>query len=208
MTNDKTYTCLIPYYRLNTVQKAITSALDDGWYVESMMDSKQDGVHKIREALLNRAFVSPETKFVRYLDDDDVLLPHKAKIKDIFNTNPNIDIVYTDYILKTPLGFTHHPKQSGDIIKDCMTIHPWSWVARIEVLHKIKDIYGFVWDYNRPCREGGYTWLKFLSLHFSMLYVPIEAYQYNKSSDPSCISNHPEFATETIKLEQELKHLS
>jgi hypothetical protein len=181
------------------------SAEADGWYVESKEDTQFHGVCKIREALLNDAFVNPETKFIRYLDDDDILLPHRDKIKEVFDANPDVHIIYMDYIMTTPSGITHNIKYSGNPIEDCLQIHPWSWVARVEALHRVKDVYGYLWDHTVH-REGGNTWLSFLQLNAKILHVPIEAYQYNKSFDPRCVSQQ-DGSLSTYRLERELKNL-
>lgn len=202
---DKTFTCLIPYHRTDTINDAIMSAKSDGWYVEIKEDKQFHGVCKMREALLNDAFVNPETKFIRYLDDDDILLPHRDKIKEVFDTNPNVQIVYMDYVMKMPSGNELHIKYTGNPIEDCIPIHPWSWVARVEALHRVTDVYGYLWDYTVP-REGGNTWFNFLQLNANILHVPIEAYQYNKNFDQRCESQQSGLLGLT-RLEWKLKNL-
>ena len=192
--------CLIPYYRLDKVQIAIDSARSDGWHVETMQDKEFHGACKTREALLNRTFIDKNIKFIRYLDDDDILLPHKDKILEVFNNNPKIDIIYTNYIMKTPAGAQHHIKYSGDPIKDCFNIHPWSWIARIEALHRVKDVYGYLWNYEEPYLDGPYCWSSFLLLNLKIMHVSTETCQYNKSFDPNCISQHPNFGNPSLKL--------
>ena len=201
------FACLIPYYRLNKVQNAIKSATDDGWIVESMEDKEFHGVNKIREALLNRAFINKDIEYIRYLDDDDLLLPHLNLIKPIFEANPDIDLIYTSYIMNTPMGARHHITFSGDPLNDCISVHPWSWIARVEALHKVKDIYGYLWNYEKPCREGTYCWINFINTGLKMMYVPIETYEWNKSLDPNCISNHPYFGRETQNVMRIIKNL-
>ena len=198
--------CLIPYHRLNTVSKAIESATKDGWIVETMQDKEFHGVCKMREALLNRAFINKEVKFIRYLDDDDILLPHREKIEEIFNSHPEVHIIYTDYIAKLPSGTIHHLKFTGNPKEDCIAIHPWSWIARTEVLHKVKDVYGYLWNYNVG-REGGHTWFNFLQLGANILHVPIEAIQYNKSFESDCISNS-QGSLGKASLDQKLERFS
>jgi hypothetical protein len=206
MINNREFTCLIPYTRRDKVPDAIKSANDDNWYVEILADSNQDGVHKIRETLLNRALASPDIKFIRYLDDDDILLPHREAIKEVFNKNPEIDIVYTNYIIKTPYA-THYPKYSGNSLEDAILIHPWSWIAKADALRRVKNYCGYLWDYDRICREGGNTWLKFIEINLNIYHLDIKAYQYNKSFDPNCISNHPQFGIETQKLEERINKI-
>jgi glycosyltransferase involved in cell wall biosynthesis len=201
------YACLVPFYRLDTVSKAIDSAINDGWKVETMEDKNYYGVCKMREALLNRAFVNKDIKFVRYLDDDDVLLPHLDLIKSVFDSNPDIDLIYTDYVVNTSVKKQHHITFLGDPLKDCISVHPWSWIARVEALHKIKDIYGNLWNYEKPCREGTYCWINFLKAKLKMLYVPVKAYQYNISFGPNCISQHPYFGRETLNVVNIIKKL-
>ena len=199
-----TCACLIPYHRLDKVQIAIDSARSDGWHVETMKDKEFHGACKIREALLNRTFIDKNIKFIRYLDDDDILLPHQDKILEVFNNNPNVHIIYMDYIAILPSGTVHHIKYTGNPIEDCFAIHPWAWIARVEALHRIKDVYGYLWDYNAG-REGGHTWFNFLQLGANILHVPIEAYQYNKSFD-DCISQQ-QGSLGRASLEYKLKNL-
>jgi hypothetical protein len=191
------FACLIPFTR-NCVSNAVKSADDDGWKTLAL-SGKEWGVHKTREALLNRAFADPEVKFIRYLDDDDILLPHLAEVKTAFK-NPEIDLVYLDYRLNLPSKNQISVSYKGDPLQDCMQIHPWSWVARKEVLFEVKRIYGWLWDYDRPCREGGFTWLKFLNSSLRMQHLSMEAYQWNKSFSPNCISQHPAFREESDRL--------
>ena len=113
--------CLIPYYRLDKVQVAINSAVKDGWQVEAMQDKEFHGVCKIREALLNRTFVDKDIKFIRYLDDDDILLPHRKKVLEIFNANPKVDIVYMNYLAIMPNKTKHNIKFSGN--PNCFRYH-------------------------------------------------------------------------------------
>ena len=184
---DKTFACLIPYHRTDKIQTAIDSAESDGWFVESYHDKNLAGVCKIRELLMSRAFVNKDTQFIRYLDDDDVLLPHREELIKAFYNNPTVDIIYCDYLMNMPSGAQHHIKYTGNPSDDCLPIHPWAWIARVEALHKVKDVYGYLWDYTTP-REGGHTWINFLQLGARIMHLPIEAYQYNKSFDPYCIS--------------------
>jgi hypothetical protein len=202
---DKTFTCLIPYHRTDTIQEAIESAESDGWYVETKQDTRFAGVCKMREALLNDAFVNPDTRFIRYLDDDDIILPHKHVIARAFDSNPDVHIIYTDYLMNMPSGNQLHVNYTGNPIEDCIPIHPWSWIARVEALHKIKDVYGHLWDYTTP-REGGHTWFNFLQLGANIMHIPIEAYQYNKSFDPSRISQQ-QGSNGLSSLEYKLKNL-
>ena len=199
------YACLVPYTRPKTLQVAVDSARLDGWDVLTMQDRNRDGVNKIREALLARAFADETIEFIRYLDDDDRLLPHLGQVKKVFEENPKVDIVYLDAVLNMPSGIQHDVNYSGDPLEDAMRVHPWSWVARVSALRDIKRIWGHLWDYSHPCREGNYCWLKFLKSNLVFQHLPIQGYFYNKSFDPVCISQHPSFGVETRKLEQNLQ---
>ena len=202
---SKAFACLIPSTRdLATVTFADDSACADGWEVMILADVNGHGVHKMRESLLARAMARPATQFIRYLDDDDTLLPHLEAVREAFE-DPKVGIVYTDAVLKLPSGDTHEIRYTGDPRGDLMDIHPWSWVARASVLADIKRIFGYVWNYERQYREGGYCWLQFLMANLNIKHIPVLGYQYHKSFDPSCISQQPEFSREAKNLQRELE---
>jgi hypothetical protein len=190
---------------LDTLSTAVDSAEKDGWKVETIQDKTYSGVCKMREALLNRAFADKDIKYIRYLDDDDIILPHRSKVEAVFDSNPDVHIIYTDYVMNLPSDNKVSIKYSGNPVEDCIPIHPWSWIARVEALHRVKDVYGYLWDYTVN-REGGHTWFNFLQLGANILHVPIEAYQYNRSFDPHCISQQ-QGSMGLASLEYKLKNL-
>lgn len=65
--------CLIPTTRL-TLDRAIESAVTDGWGVLALNDPGF-GSNPTREKLLDIA-LSKDLNLIRYLDDDDTLYPH------------------------------------------------------------------------------------------------------------------------------------
>ena len=196
---------MIPYVKeSDSLTAAILSASKDGWNVETFHDSRRAGQNKSREALLNRAYIDDSIKFIRYLDDDDLLLPHMAQVAEVFK-DLSVEVVYTNAVIAMPSGTKHELTYTGNPFDDTMQVHPWIWVARKETLKRVKDVYGTVWDYDRPYREGGYLWLKFIHLGIKMRYLPVPAYQYNKSFDPMRISQHPGFIDASRDLFEELK---
>ena len=199
--------CLIPSIRDSaTLANAVTSAEQDGWKTEVCFDPRRFGASKTREALLNRSFVNPEIQFLRYLDDDDLLLPHREAIQQAFDSDPSVELIYTDAIMNMPSGVQHRLSHTGDPYEDVLQVHPWSWVIRTSAARRIKDTFAYFWDYDRPYREGSYVWLKLLQGRVKMRYLPVLGYQYNKSFNPSCISQHPEFVQATKALVEELKN--
>ena len=75
--------CLIPITREESAKQAILSAEQDGWKVRTINDLNREGANTIRERLLDLA-LSEKATLIRYLDDDDLLLPHLKEIKIIF----------------------------------------------------------------------------------------------------------------------------
>lgn len=194
------YACLIPYHREDKIQNAIQSAEQDGWIVETIKDRDRVGQSKMREALLNRAFADPKIKYIRYLDDDDTLLPHLEHVSEVFNRYPLLDVIYTNYEILLPDGRLLNSKYSGYPNEDLLMIHPWSWIAKKESLRKIKNIDCQLWNYSYLCSEGGYCWLQFIQHHLNIRFEPVNAYHYNKSYDSDCVSAHPYFERERQKL--------
>ena len=86
---------------------------------------------RIKVLLLNRAYISEDIKYIRYLDDDDLLLPHQAQIAKVFEEHPEVDIIYTNYNMSMPSGVVHPVSHIGNPIDDLMNLHPWSWVANL-----------------------------------------------------------------------------
>ena len=93
-----------------------------------MKDRDRVGQNKIREALLNRAFASSDIKYIRYLDDDDTLLPHLEQVKAAFESDPSIDVIYTHHEVALPDGRLLNSQYSGYEREDLLLIHPWSWI--------------------------------------------------------------------------------
>lgn len=203
---DTSFCCLITATEHSPIlDTAIESCKKDSWVYDVYIDSNFNGPHKTREALLNRTYSDPKIHYIRYLDYDDILLPHQYEIKQAFNQFPDIDIIYTNAVMNMPSGVKHDIIFTGDPIKDIMAIHPWAWVAKKEALERIKTIYGYVWNYDVTYREGGYLWLKFIEAGLNIKYVPISAYQYNKTFNSSCISQQPGFSIATKEFIQVLK---
>jgi len=194
------YACLIPYTRPDVVQTSIDAAKADGYTVLTYQDVNLNGANKSREVLLNRAFADESITHIRYADDDDILLPHLEVINEAFSSDPSLDVIYCDANMVMPSGIVHPLKYSGNPLNDTMNVHPWVWIAKKRILADIKRVYGYLWDYDRPCREGGYAWIKLLQSGCNIKHLEVIAYQYNKSFSPDCISQHPEFAKETKRL--------
>jgi hypothetical protein len=192
--------CLIP-----SIRDSKASAEADGWRTDILVDDRDWGPSRIRESLLNRVFADPSIKFLRYLDDDDLLLPHQEIVQQFFESNPTVDLVYTDAVMNMPSGVQHRLTYSGDPYEDLMLVHPWSWIIRTNVARRIKDTFGYFWDYNRNYREGSYLWLRLLQGRVKMHYLPTLGYQYNKSFNPNCISQHPGFSMATKALLEDLR---
>jgi hypothetical protein len=193
--------CLIPFTRLHTVQTAIDSAENNKWNVITLHDKDLKGMNVSREQLLNTAFTT-EAKLIRYLDDDDILLPHLEQVQNIFEQYKSIDIVYTNFIINTDLI-----KLTGDPKKDAENTAPWMWIAKKETLEQVQRHYGYVWDQRKQCRTGGWCWYNFLKAKLSFKHLSISSYQWNKNSQTNHTSNHPNFDKESKLLHEALAKL-
>lgn len=203
---NTSFCCLITATKPSSLlDAAIDSCKKDSWLYDIYIDSAFNGPHKSREALLNKTYSDSKIQYIRYLDYDDTLLPHQYEMERIFSQFPDTDIIYTNAIMKMPSGISHIINYTGDPATDILAIHPWSWVAKKEALERIKTIYGYVWNYDVTYREGGYLWLKFIEAGLNIKYVPISAYQYNKTFNSSCISQQPGFSIATKEFIQVLK---
>ena len=170
--------CLMPITNPGVANRAIKSAESDGWKVITLEDKNKEGASVTREKLLNIA-LKENVDIIRYLDDDDTLLPHLKNID--FGDE---DIIYTDNYCNDYLN-----KLSGNPKVDILKISPWSWIAKASSLKKIKDLQGYVWDKSILHVEGYWCWYGFLKYNLKFKYLPITAYQYNKVSYRSQSNN-------------------
>jgi hypothetical protein len=166
----KTY-CLIPVIRPHLVGNAIKSAVDNDFSVIAEIDYKED-VNKTRTSLLQQALCRDDCTHIRFLDDDDTLLPHNEFIND------KADIFYFNFIInsgiKLEINYTGVPYYDGKIIG----VHPWVWVAKKDFLIKMMSVYNNdVWA--EHC-EGSYFWLKMLKLKPKIKHIPVCVYVWNK----------------------------
>ena len=201
MTLTITHACLIPITRSSISNVAIRSAESDGWKVYYLEDLKKEGPNIIRERLLDIA-LKDNVDYIRYLDDDDILLPHKDQIQ--FNDN---DCIYMRHITFDIHRNTYElAENSGDPLKDAYNIPPWGWVATASALSKIRQRLGYVWNPNQVCcREGGWCWLNFLKSNIKIQYQPIEHYQFSQYEDSKRLSQNPYRIIYCNQLKSELK---
>lgn len=164
--------CLIPVTRPSIANNAIKSAESDGWSVITLEDKEKNGPHIIREKLLNIA-LKEKASIIRYMDDDDILLPHLQKLN--FENN---DIIYIDHKIVNNKN-SEIIILSGNPECDALSIHPWSWIAKANSLNKIKELNSYLWNPQKPHREGGWCWFNFLQANLKIKHLRTIAYQWN-----------------------------
>lgn len=189
--------CLIPITREESAKQAILSAEQDGWKVRTINDLNREGANTIRERLLDLA-LSEKATLIRYLDDDDLLLPHLKEIKIIFQNNPELDIIYTNYSI-----YKEQFKLTGNLLIDTIQIAPWSWIARASSVAQIKKP---IWDKTKICRQGGWCWLNFLNSNLKIQHYPINAYNWQRHLFKDCIINNPNYHYESCLLRKAINH--
>jgi spore maturation protein CgeD len=102
--------------------------------------------------LINEALQKTKGKYISYLTDDNIYLPHRLQVMvDHFNQNPDIDIVYSAQRIK---AFDESGVQTWEGVRETEGIltEPANKVDHCSVMHtkKIADLvfgkYGSFWD--------------------------------------------------------------
>lgn len=172
--------CLIPSTRPHTLPRAVKSARDDGWHVLVIEDTEREGVCLTRNRLLQQAF-DAGYDIVRYLDDDDIILPHLERILPFFEAGS--DVVYTDYrLLKDGIS---KPKVMFANPATCVTSLPvdcCGWIATTESLRKVETIYDQLWP-PFPLTEGYHVFLQMFKTGLRIDYCPVKAFEYCYGDD-------------------------
>ena len=169
--------------------EAVASARNDGWEPIVLEDVERRGAVTSRNTLLD--LVDPEgPTLIRYMDDDDELLPHRQVVIDAFKMDQSLDIVYTDNVvssMRSPGAYVMNHLW-GDPVRDLLRVNPWTWVARLDTLTRMQKRNGFVWDPADSCMEGLTCWLRFLEAGLVIRHLPVEAYRYNRDRFVECIT--------------------
>lgn len=184
--------CLIPSTGRATRAEAVASAVADGWDPIILQDTEHVGAAVMRERLL--ATLDPGVPtLVRHLDDDDALLPHRRQVIEAFEADPRLDLVYTDNLISSiRCPGTYLPnKLWGDPYRDRLRVNPWTWVARLDSLLRIKQRYRFLWDPADLELEGLTCWLRFLESGLVVRHLAVEAYRYNRGRFETCVTRTP-----------------
>jgi hypothetical protein len=127
---DASY-CLIPAVQDSpALRRAQASCLSDGWDVFTHFDPTRRGEQAAREAAFDTWALFDPVQFIRYLDDDDLLLPHRQQVQEVFRADPTVDVVYLDYLTRVPGEADRTTGFTGVAAEAIMTVHPWVWVAR------------------------------------------------------------------------------
>jgi hypothetical protein len=179
--------CLIPCTRPDKINKAVKSAEQDGWNTIVIEDFDHNGMNVTREKLLDKAF-NLNSSYIRFLDDDDILLPHLNEIKSNFQ---DIDIIYTNYFI--------NDKQislSGHSFNDTLSMVSCNWIAKTETLERLRQQVGFINNPKILCRSGGWVWYLFLLHQLKIKHIRINSHIYNKTNS-NCVSSHPDFEKQT-----------
>jgi hypothetical protein len=179
--------CCVPITRGDTFNPSSITA--DGWEILSEVDTDRKGANVTRASLLQKA-LAQGTDYIRFADDDDIMLPNSAvAIKEL----TDCDVVYFDYQVNgVPFQF------SGDIVTDLMHgIGPWAFVANAKSLVGI-DLF----DPSLPCIQGEYALLAMLKAGLKIKHVPIQAYNWLKGT--SGVSFHSLHSTTKFKFQVDL----
>jgi hypothetical protein len=166
-------TCLVPLTRIDTFNPL--SILADGWDLIIEPDSEREGVNKTRNKLFEKA-INAGAEFIRFADDDDIVLPHRQIALNEL-TNPNIDVVYFDYLYDNK-GQVNRYEFSGDLLQDASySPPPWTFVV------KTKSLNGKCpFDQRLPAvREGGYAFFEMIKMGLKFKHMPFPAYHWIKS---------------------------
>jgi hypothetical protein len=149
----------------------------DGWRVLNMMDQLRIGPQAMRNILLTKA-IKAGALYVRFVDDDDRLLPHRELAEKALET---ADVVYFNHEhiwngQRTPFKFSGDPR--ADLIHSPA---PWCWVARCDVLAKLHEEQP-LWDTTWAIYHGGPTWIRFLKAGLKIVHIPVPAYEWHRQT--------------------------
>lgn len=166
--------CLIPATRPETIAAAEASAKADGWEVLVKWDREHRGVSATRNALFEQAR-DEGFEVVRYVDDDDVVLPHREQA--IAALQGETDLVYHDFIevregTQTPIYTPRKP--AGAIFSPP---DAWGWAAKVDALERVRKANGQLWP-EVPIFEGYYLFLELARQGLQMKHIPVMAYEY------------------------------
>ena len=194
--------CIMPVTRLELFRDAIEAIENDGWKVLYEIDNKRTGTNgasAIRNKLLSQ--IINDATYIRFADDDDLMLPNRELAIETLIKNPDIDIVYFDYLL-TENDTDRVVKFTGDLQKDAiMTIPPWGWVARASSLKRVGEIF----NPKLLAVEGGYAFFRLIKAGMKFKHIPHVAYNWRRGNTSSSLSRHIEVEREWIKLKENIK---
>lgn len=167
-------------------------------------DAQRVGTPVMRELMLDA--VQGDDALVRYCDDDDTLLPHRAAVLQAFE-DPEVEVVYANHLVSSRVtpGDYFNIALSGNPRRDALRVHPWSWVARLGALRGIQSGCGSVWDPAFPFYEGGFCWMRFLQQRMVIRHLPILAYRYNAGRFQGSVATHPDFDRYARLLSQQIR---
>jgi hypothetical protein len=168
--------CLIPSIRPDKLPTAVESAKSDGWDVLVAEDKNREGVCILRNRLLQQA-LQEGYDLIRYLDDDDILLPHLATVTHLFERGS--DVVYTDYRLlhngvsKFKAMFANPSRAVCQVPPDCC-----GWIATANALRKVsQQLGGDLWP-PYPLTEGYHVFLELFKAGLKIEHSPVQAFEY------------------------------
>lgn len=194
---------LTPITREHLLPSIADNIQRDGWGFLYEIDYLKQGPNKIRNSLLNKAIILGAT-YVRFSDDDDLIMPHRERVCEVLS-NPDIDVVYLDFI------FDKNNKQcinpfTGDLYNDVMRCPgPWSFVAKVEALNQFNAVGNELFDPTLPCINGGFAFLKMIKAGLRFKYVPIIAYHWRREFDNNSVNKHPMADKLTKEVRKELE---
>jgi hypothetical protein len=194
----KTNFCLIPTTGRETLRRAFESAYE--WETLTRTDSERRGAGWTRNRLVESA-LKAGAEYIRFADDDDIVVGGNSKMLLEPFADPGIDLVAFDAVFLCRAGQSPLIRPSGDpAVMLKRAAYPWNFVARASALERMRASHGSVFREDVPCRLGSWFWLRAFQTGLKVGIVPVVGYlhfDWDDAADSERLSRLPQYFRES-----------